>query len=162
MATLTKGFGWLSSKVSEGAKIAVASASVAGQAINDNVIKPTTTAIVDPHLTENVSNYVTSFGQKVSQVSSQGFEYASKVVKENMFVESASSPFYASSSLSAGRGNTDFLESPQTPEQWKQDLPIEREFTNEGNGVKDTKQEGFPRMPAPAAGQKSQEEWQDF
>ena len=100
MASISKGLGWfttnastafsvLGTKVQEGAKLAVQGASVVAQEgsriavqgagiVNEKVIKPTSSAIQDPNLTSNVSSYMSTLGQKVSMVGSQGVHTVSK------------------------------------------------------------------------------------
>jgi ADP-ribosylation factor GTPase-activating protein 1 len=105
IASLSKGFGWLSAnastafsvlgtKVQEGAKLAAIGAEKVGTTLNENVIKPTATAIQDPKaresLTTNVGTYVSTFGQKVAQVGNDGFQLASKWINET--VEGGPSP----------------------------------------------------------------------
>jgi hypothetical protein len=118
IASLSKGFGWLSAnastafsvlgnKVQEGAKLAAIGAEKVGTTLNENVIKPTATAIQDPKaresLTKNVGTYVSTFGQKVAQAGNDGFQMASKWISET--VEGGPSPKF-NGDLPAGHPNS--------------------------------------------------------
>ncbi len=46
--------------------------------MNETVLKPTATAIQDPSLGKNVSDYVSTFGERVSKAGQEGFQFASK------------------------------------------------------------------------------------
>lgn len=59
--------------------MAVSGVESLGKAATENVINPATTALRDPNLQQNVSSYVGTFGQKVSEIGSKGFAMASDV-----------------------------------------------------------------------------------
>ncbi|RKO94305.1 hypothetical protein BDK51DRAFT_28936, partial [Blyttiomyces helicus] len=95
LATLSKGWslfasgasgvvGVLGTTVVEGAKLAVSGAEMVGQKVSENVIKPTTQAVRDPEFTNNLSGYVSSFGQKITEVSTKGYSYASTLATQTM------------------------------------------------------------------------------
>lgn len=73
MATISKGWSVFSSFAMQGAKIAVAGAETIGKTVTSNVINPTTSAIRDPDFTQNVSQYASTFTQKVNPTASLGF-----------------------------------------------------------------------------------------
>lgn len=93
VAALSKGFSWfttnastaisvLGTKVQEGAKIAAHQAETLGATLNENVLKPTASAIQDPSLGRNVSQYVSTFGERVSKAGQEGFTMASKWIAD--------------------------------------------------------------------------------
>ena len=94
--TLSKGWGLFTSYASAGAKIAFDGAVKASETINESVIKPTATAIQDPNLSKNVSSYVSTFSQQVTQVGSQvgakGYEFASNLMHQNKGYEPYTGP----------------------------------------------------------------------
>ncbi|KAJ3027097.1 ADP-ribosylation factor GTPase-activating protein 1 [Rhizophlyctis rosea] len=107
LGALSKGWGFLSSRapgvvgtigslVGEGAKLAVQGAEIVGQKLTENVIQPTLAASRDPELRNNVSGYVSTFGQKVQEVGSKAYTSASH------FVEGASANVRGGAAFNGG------------------------------------------------------------
>ncbi|KAJ3086305.1 Zn finger-containing GTPase- Activating Protein for ARF [Quaeritorhiza haematococci] len=71
LGALSKGLSFFASNaltlVGEGTKLAMTGAEVIGQKLQENVIKPTSEVMRDPNLSRNVSTYVSTFSQKVTE-----------------------------------------------------------------------------------------------
>ncbi len=79
LASLSKGFSFLATYATKGAKLAVEGAEFVGQSLTENVIKPTTAAVRDPELSKNMGGFMSNLGQKVTQVGNKGLQLANEV-----------------------------------------------------------------------------------
>ncbi|KAJ3297207.1 Zn finger-containing GTPase- Activating Protein for ARF [Borealophlyctis nickersoniae] len=159
LGALTKGWGFLASKapgvvgvlgntVVEGAKLAVSTAEMVGQKVTENVIQPTAAAMRDPELRNNVTGYVSTFGQKVSDIGSVGYSYAANLVDpNNAGAHGGSGGRYAPARQDAGYGSTassaarneepDFWSSmgvSDGPKQQQQQQRVDEDWGSWGKG----------------------------
>lgn len=75
LTSLSKGWGFLSQKATEVAKIAAEQTGKVANELTENVIKPTTQKVQDPALRQNVSATLTSFGASFLSTADKGFSY---------------------------------------------------------------------------------------
>ncbi|KAJ3112096.1 hypothetical protein HK100_002451 [Physocladia obscura] len=82
LQTLSLGWSMFSSTVAKATSVAVSGAEQLGQTLTENVIKPTTTALRDPNLSNNLSSTLNTFGHVVVEGGNKGLSFVKSVVSD--------------------------------------------------------------------------------
>ncbi|KAI8910390.1 hypothetical protein EDD86DRAFT_190293 [Gorgonomyces haynaldii] len=127
MAALGKGWSLFTTYASKGAEIAISGAEVVGKTVTEKVIKPTAAAVRDPEFNQNVSTYLTTIQQKVTDVSSKGLAMASDLVNQTKGYTTVGQQ--SQNPSSEWDWNAEPKQAQQSPQEWKQE-PINNEWDN--------------------------------
>ncbi|KAJ3302769.1 hypothetical protein HDV03_004586 [Kappamyces sp. JEL0829] len=143
LASFSKGWSVFSSFAVQGAKLAVSGAETLGKTVTESVIKPTAAAVRDPDFQQNLSTYVGTIGQKVTEYGSKGIQLASEAASKGIDMASTvtSNTLASANNYSPVSGNNwegsygsdwsqqkpasqtkgwDDWTEPDTPEHWHQ------------------------------------------
>ncbi|KAJ3399990.1 ADP-ribosylation factor GTPase-activating protein 1 [Chytriomyces hyalinus] len=80
LQALNLGWSMFTSTVSKASELAVSGAEQLGSTLTETVIKPTTTALRDPNLTNNLSSTIGAMSQKATETGFAGFSFVKSVV----------------------------------------------------------------------------------